>query len=144
MRVVCKHYGVQLIELQDIEKQNGHPSIAGMKSICEQILEATGDGPEDIVATALSNQGKVDLGAFRWTREPAKCEVKGDKLYITTAPHPNRLEQPCHRIHQRLNAKALFGAAMIDWEQGGVLNPLLFLPRKFFPADWFSCDILFQ
>ena len=87
MRVVCKHYGVQLIELQDIEKQNGHPSIAGMKSICEQILEATGDGPEDIVATALSNQGKVDLGAFRWTREPAKCEVKGDKLYITTAPH---------------------------------------------------------
>ena len=47
-------------------------------------------------------------------------------------------------IHQRLNAKAIFGAAMIDWEQGGVLNPLLFLPRKFFPADWFSCDILFQ
>ena len=41
-------------------------------------------------------------------------------------------------------AKAIFGAAMIDWEQGGVLNPLLFLPRKFFPADWFSCDILFQ
>ena len=34
----------------------------------------------------------------------------------------------------------IFGAAMIDWEQGGVLNPLLFLPRKFFPADWFSCD----
>ena len=40
MRVVCKHYGVQLIELHDIEKQNGHPSISGMKSICEQLLEA--------------------------------------------------------------------------------------------------------
>ena len=40
MRVVCKHYGVQLIELHDIEKQNGHPSINGMKSICEQLLEA--------------------------------------------------------------------------------------------------------
>ena len=35
-----KHYGVQLIELHDIDKQNGHPSIAGMKSICEQLLEA--------------------------------------------------------------------------------------------------------
>ena len=40
MREVCKHYGVQLVELHDIEKQNGHPSICGMKSICEQLLEA--------------------------------------------------------------------------------------------------------
>lgn len=39
-REVCKHYGVQLIELHDIEKQNGHPSVAGMKAICEQLLEA--------------------------------------------------------------------------------------------------------
>ncbi|MBR3937454.1 MAG: hypothetical protein IKJ66_05940 [Bacteroidaceae bacterium] len=39
MREVCKHCGVQLIELHDIDKQNGHPSIAGMKSICEQLLE---------------------------------------------------------------------------------------------------------
>jgi hypothetical protein len=40
MRTVCQHYGVQLIELHDIDKQNGHPSISGMKSICEQLLEA--------------------------------------------------------------------------------------------------------
>ena len=40
MREVCKHYKVQLIELHDIEKQNGHPSISGMKSICEQLVEA--------------------------------------------------------------------------------------------------------
>ena len=39
-RVVCKHYGIQLIELHDIEKQNGHPSISGMKSICDQLMEA--------------------------------------------------------------------------------------------------------
>lgn len=39
MREVCKHCGVQLIELHDIDKQNGHPSIAGMKSICAQLLE---------------------------------------------------------------------------------------------------------
>jgi len=40
MREICKHYNVQLIELHDIEKQNGHPSVKGMKSICEQLLEA--------------------------------------------------------------------------------------------------------
>ena len=40
MRVVCRHYNVQLIELHDIEKQNGHPSIKGMQSICDQLLEA--------------------------------------------------------------------------------------------------------
>ena len=40
MREVCKHYDVKLVELHDIEKQNGHPSINGMKSICEQLLEA--------------------------------------------------------------------------------------------------------
>ena len=39
-REVCKHYSIQLIELHDIEKQNGHPSINGMKSICEQLQEA--------------------------------------------------------------------------------------------------------
>lgn len=42
-RVVCGHYGIQLIELHDIEKQNGHPSVKGMKSICDQLLEAIED-----------------------------------------------------------------------------------------------------
>ena len=40
MREICKHYNVQLIELHDIDKQNGHPSISGMKSICNQLVEA--------------------------------------------------------------------------------------------------------
>lgn len=40
MREICKHYQVQLVELHDIEKQNGHPSISGMKSIFDQLLEA--------------------------------------------------------------------------------------------------------
>lgn len=39
-REVCKHCGVQLIELHDIEKQNGHPSVNGMKAICDQLQEA--------------------------------------------------------------------------------------------------------
>ena len=40
MREICKQYEILLVELHDIEKQNGHPSIKGMKSICEQLLEA--------------------------------------------------------------------------------------------------------
>lgn len=40
MREVCKHYNVQLIELHDIDKQVGHPSVKGMQSICNQLLEA--------------------------------------------------------------------------------------------------------
>ena len=38
-REICKHYNVQLIELHDIDKQIGHPSVSGMKSICDQLLE---------------------------------------------------------------------------------------------------------
>lgn len=41
-REICNHCNVQLIELHDIEKQNGHPSVAGMKAICEQLIEAIG------------------------------------------------------------------------------------------------------
>ena len=40
MREICKHYGIQLVELHDIDKQNGHPSVKGMQSIFDQLLEA--------------------------------------------------------------------------------------------------------
>ena len=40
MREICKHYNVQLIELHNINKQIGHPSLSGMKAICDQLLEA--------------------------------------------------------------------------------------------------------
>ncbi len=39
-RTICQHYNVQLIELHDIDKQNGHPSIKGMQAIYEQLQEA--------------------------------------------------------------------------------------------------------
>ena len=39
-RVICKHFDIQLIELSDVEKQNGHPSIKGMQRINEQLLES--------------------------------------------------------------------------------------------------------
>jgi hypothetical protein len=37
-KVICNHYGVEYIELRDIEKLNGHPSIKGMNAISMQVL----------------------------------------------------------------------------------------------------------
>ena len=39
MRVICRHYGLPLIELHDIDKQDGHPSQQGMKAIAAQVIE---------------------------------------------------------------------------------------------------------
>ncbi len=35
---ICKHYGVKLIKLHDIDKKNGHPTVKGMKSFAGQVL----------------------------------------------------------------------------------------------------------
>lgn len=40
MERICSYYGIRNIRLQNIDKQWSHPSIAGMKSICEQVWEA--------------------------------------------------------------------------------------------------------
>lgn len=37
IREICRHYNITNISLHDIDKQWGHPSIQGMKSISEQI-----------------------------------------------------------------------------------------------------------
>lgn len=37
VKTICSHYEVDLIELVDIHKINGHPSVKGMRQICEQI-----------------------------------------------------------------------------------------------------------
>jgi len=39
MRVICRHYGLPLIELHDIDKQWGHPSQAGMRAIARQVMD---------------------------------------------------------------------------------------------------------
>jgi len=41
----------------------------------------------DDVQTALANEGQIDLSLMEWIREPAACEVKGNTIAITTAPH---------------------------------------------------------
>lgn len=42
MATICKHYGIKNILLHDIDKQGGHPSTKGMKSISEQLWQAVG------------------------------------------------------------------------------------------------------
>ena len=37
VKTICKHYGVEYIELQDIDKIAGHPSVKGMQEISRQI-----------------------------------------------------------------------------------------------------------
>lgn len=36
-KVICEHYGVDCIELQGIDKMSGHPSVKGMRQICDQV-----------------------------------------------------------------------------------------------------------
>ena len=40
MRTICRHYGMPLIELHDIDKQWGHPSQKGMKAFAQQVVDA--------------------------------------------------------------------------------------------------------
>lgn len=37
VKTICKKYGVPCLELKDIDKKSGHPSIKGMQQICEQL-----------------------------------------------------------------------------------------------------------
>ena len=34
---ICGHYGVQVIQLEGIDKKSGHPSVIGMQQIAEQV-----------------------------------------------------------------------------------------------------------
>lgn len=35
---ICKHYGIPCLDLQNIDKQMGHPSIKGMKAFADQVV----------------------------------------------------------------------------------------------------------
>ena len=37
IKEACNHYGVQYLQLKDIDKTAGHPNINGMKQIAEQL-----------------------------------------------------------------------------------------------------------
>ena len=38
-KVICRYYDIPLIELKDIDKKQNHPTVKGMKSIAQQVLE---------------------------------------------------------------------------------------------------------
>lgn len=40
VQTICAHYNVKCIQLKDIDKKSGHPSVKGMKQICDQIEES--------------------------------------------------------------------------------------------------------
>lgn len=37
VHTVCRHYRIECVDLHDIEKQSGHPSIAGMRAFASQV-----------------------------------------------------------------------------------------------------------
>lgn len=39
LQIICRHYGIPVIILHDIDKQQGHPSIAGHKAMADQVVK---------------------------------------------------------------------------------------------------------
>lgn len=37
VHTICNHYGVSCLDLKDIDKQQGHPSVKGMEAIADQV-----------------------------------------------------------------------------------------------------------
>ena len=37
VKMICQHYGVPVIELEEIDKMSGHPSVKGMRQIADQV-----------------------------------------------------------------------------------------------------------
>ena len=60
----------------------------------------------DNVQVALSQSGHIDLNSLQWTREPKGYEVKGDTIFITTAPKTD-LWQRTYYHFQNDNAPVL-------------------------------------
>lgn len=61
---------------------------------------------KDNVKMALADSGRIDLNWLQWTREPQKCEMKGDSVFITTAPKTD-LWQRTYYHFQNDNAPVL-------------------------------------
>lgn len=38
VNTICSHYDIPVLMLQNVDKQSGHPSVAGMKSIADQVV----------------------------------------------------------------------------------------------------------
>lgn len=40
IETICSHYDIPVLKLHDVDKQAGHPSVAGMKAIADQVVGA--------------------------------------------------------------------------------------------------------
>ena len=67
--------------------------------------EITMDFTDDVQA-AFADNGHIDLNSLQWTREPKNYEVKGDTIFITTAPKTD-LWQRTYYHFQNDNAPVL-------------------------------------
>ena len=79
-----------------------------MLAACGQKAEQKEDTMDstDVVKMALTGNGKIDLNALQWTREPKSVEMKGDTIFVTTAPHTD-LWQRTYYHFQNDNAPVL-------------------------------------
>ena len=79
-----------------------------MLAACGQKAEQKEDTMDstDVVKMALAGNGKIDLNALQWIREPKSVEMKGDTITITTAPHTD-LWQRTYYHFQNDNAPVL-------------------------------------
>ena len=79
-----------------------------MLAACGQKAEQKEDTMDstDVVKMALAGNGKIDLNALQWTREPKSVEMKGDTIFVTTAPHTD-LWQRTYYHFQNDNAPVL-------------------------------------
>ena len=65
-----------------------------LASVCLLALSCGNGSPDsaddvfvDNVVSALANDGRLDLTAFQWTREPGAYSIGDGTLTVTTAPH---------------------------------------------------------
>lgn len=76
---ICAHYNVPVIELQDVEKKAGHPSIAGMKAIAEQVDAFVKKDKNTGRNAKKAFQKRVALKKGVNKKDIKKKEVKSDK-----------------------------------------------------------------
>ena len=81
--------------------------ISLMFAACQnQEQKASGMEFTDDVKVALADSGHIALDSLQWTRSPQSCDIKGDTIRITTAPHTD-LWQRTYYHFQNDNAPVL-------------------------------------
>ncbi len=81
--------------------------ISFMFAACQKQEQKASDMEfSDDVKVALADSGHIILDSLQWTRSPQSCDIKGDTIRITTAPHTD-LWQRTYYHFQNDNAPVL-------------------------------------